>query len=79
MLLPGKIDTQRLRSLDEATASASGKTVNEVAAAEQAEIPAGRYGTAEEFGSVAAFLVSEPARYVTGGMIRCDGGLIRGV
>lgn len=79
MLLPGKIRTQRLKQLDENTAKATGKSVEEVAAAEQAVIPAGRYGTVEEFGSVAAFLVSEPARYVTGGLIRCDGGLIRSV
>lgn len=79
MLLPGKIATQRLRNLDENTAKATGKSVEEVSAAEQAAIPAGRYGTTDEFGSVAAFLVSEPARYMTGGMIRCDGGLIRGV
>jgi 3-oxoacyl-[acyl-carrier protein] reductase len=79
MLLPGKISTQRLKTLDENTAKATGKTVEEVSAAEQAAIPAGRYGTVEEFGSVAAFLLSEPARYMTGGLIRCDGGLIRGV
>lgn len=79
MLLPGKINTQRLRNLDENTARVTGKSVEEVAAAEQAAIPAGRYGTTDEFGSVAAFLVSEPARYVTGGLIRCDGGMIRGI
>ena len=79
MLLPGKIRTQRLKQLDENAAQASGKSIEEVAAAEQAVIPIGRYGTVEEFGSVAAFLLSEPARYMTGGVIRCDGGLIRGV
>lgn len=79
MLLPGKISTQRLKTLDENTAKATGKSVEEVSAAEQAAIPAGRYGTVEEFGSVAAFLLSEPARYMTGGLIRCDGGLIRGI
>ena len=79
MILPGKIRTQRLKQLDEDAAKTSGKSIGEVAAAEQAVIPVGRYGTVEEFGSVAAFLVSEPARYMTGGLIRCDGGLIRGV
>lgn len=79
MLLPGRISTQRVKNLDEIAARASGRTVAEFTAAEQAAIPAGRYGTPEEFGSVAAFLVSEPARYMTGGLIRCDGGLIRGV
>jgi 3-oxoacyl-[acyl-carrier protein] reductase len=56
-----------------------GKPVEEVSASEQAGIPAGRYGTVEEFGAVGAFLVSEPARYMTGGLIRCDGGSVRGV
>ncbi|MCH8334460.1 MAG: SDR family oxidoreductase [Proteobacteria bacterium] len=79
MLLPGQIQTARLQQLDEADASRLGKPVADVSASQQAGIPAGRYGTIEEFGSVAAFLVSEPARYMTGGMIRCDGGSIRSV
>jgi 3-oxoacyl-[acyl-carrier protein] reductase len=79
MLLPGQIQTARLKGLDEATANKLGKPVAEVSAAAQARIPAGRYGTIEEFGSVGAFLVSEPARYMTGGLIRCDGGSIRSV
>jgi len=79
MLLPGRIRTDRLKQLDAAMAEKLGKPVEEVSAAEQATIPAGRYGTVEEFGSVGAFLVSEPARYMTGGLIRCDGGSIRGI
>ena len=79
MLLPGRILTARLAQLDKADAERSGKTVEEVAAAGQATIPAGRYGTVEEFGSVGAFLCSEPASYMTGGLVRCDGGSIRGV
>jgi 3-oxoacyl-[acyl-carrier protein] reductase len=79
MLLPGQIRTARLKQLDEADASRLGKPVAEVSAAAQAGIPVGRYGTIEEFGSVGAFLVSEPARYMTGGLIRCDGGSIRSV
>ena len=79
MLLPGRILTARLAQLDKADAERTGKTVEEVAAAGQATIPAGRYGTVEEFGSVGAFLCSEPASYMTGGLIRYDGGSIRGV
>ena len=79
MLLPGRILTARLAQLDQADAERTGKTVEEVAAAGQATIPAGRYGTVEEFGSVGAFLCSESASYMTGGLIRCDGGAIRGV
>ena len=79
MLLPGRILTERLTQLDKANAERLGKSVEEVSASEQASIPVGRYGTVEEFGSVGAFLCSEPASYMTGGLIRCDGGSIRGV
>jgi 3-oxoacyl-[acyl-carrier protein] reductase len=79
MLLPGRIRTERLKQLDAANAERLGKPVEEVSASEQAGIPAGRYGTVEEFGSVGAFLVSAPAQYMTGGLIRCDGGSIRGI
>lgn len=79
MLLPGRIRTERLKQLDAAAAERSGKSVEEVSAAEQALIPAGRYGTVEDFGNVGAFLCSEAASYMTGGLIRCDGGSIRGV
>lgn len=79
MLLPGRILTGRLAQLDKANAERTGRPVEEVSAAEQKLIPVGRYGTVEEFGSVGAFLCSQPASYVTGGMIRCDGGSIRGV
>ena len=79
MLLPGRIATARLRQLDQANAEKLGKPIEEVSRAAQATIPAGRYGTVEEFGNVGAFLCSEPASYVTGGLIRCDGGAIKGV
>lgn len=77
MLLPGRIATDRLRQLDQANAEKLGKSLEEVSAAAQATIPAGRYGTPAEFGNVAAFLCSEPASYMTGGLIRCDGGAIK--
>lgn len=79
ILAPGRIHTARTDALDSAAAERQGKTVEEVRAASNATIPAGRYGTVEEFASVAAFLVSEPASYVTGGIVRCDGGSIRSV
>lgn len=79
MLLPGRIRTARLDQLDAAQAKRTGKSVEEVSAAEQATIPAGRYGTVEDFGNVGAFLCSDAASYMTGGLIRCDGGSIRGV
>ncbi len=79
MLLPGRIDTDRLRQLDAANAERLGIGADEVTSKVQATIPVGRYGTVEEFAAVGAFLVSDPASYVTGSMIRCDGGLVQGV
>lgn len=62
-LLPGRIDTERLRAV-------------RPSGGEEA-IPLRRYGKPEEFGRVAAFLVSPAASYVTGCVIPVDGGLIR--
>lgn len=76
MLLPGRIDTDRVRSLDAGQAERQGRQVAEVAARAAASIPAGRYGTPAEFGAVAAFLCSQPAGYVTGTAVRCDGGMV---
>ncbi|MEM1346316.1 MAG: SDR family oxidoreductase, partial [Pseudomonadota bacterium] len=79
MLLPGRIHTERVDELDAAAAKRSGQAIEEVRKASMAQIPAGRYGRVEEFAAVAAFLVSEPAGYVTGSLVRCDGGQIRSV
>ncbi len=77
MLLPGSILTARLEDLDRRAAEREGKAVETVRAESEAAIPAGRYGTVEEFGATAAFLLSERASYITGSMIRCDGGAAR--
>lgn len=77
LLLPGRIATDRLAGIDEFVAEQSGQSLAAVKAQSQREIPAGRYGRPDEFGQVAAFLCSEPASYVTGTALRCDGGLIR--
>jgi 3-oxoacyl-[acyl-carrier protein] reductase len=79
MLLPGRIATQRVAQIDAAAAAAQGRTPAEVAERSAGEIPVGRYGTIEEFGAVAAFLASTKAGYVTGSMIRIDGGATRSV
>jgi len=79
VLLPGRIATGRVVSLDEALARRSGRSAEDVAREPAASIPAGRYGTAEEFGAVAAFFAGAPASYVTGSLIRIDGGLIRSI
>lgn len=79
ILAPGRIHTERTDQLDAAAAKRQGKTIEEVRQASEMTIPARRYGAVEEFASVATFLLSEPASYVTGGVIRCDGGSIRSV
>ena len=78
-LLPGRIHTERVDALDAAASKRTGKSIEEVAAASRASIPAGRYGTVDEFAAVAAFLAGTRASYVTGSVVRIDGGMIRGV
>jgi 3-oxoacyl-[acyl-carrier protein] reductase len=77
-LLPGKFDTDRLRGTMEAAAGKSGKPVDEVRRAQQAQIPARRFGTAEEFGAICAFLCSVQAGYITGQNVLADGGAYPG-
>lgn len=72
-LLPGRIDTDRVRELD----SLSGDPAATRAEAE-ARIPLRRYGAAEEFGRTAAFLLSPAASYLTGVMVPVDGGARHG-
>jgi 3-oxoacyl-[acyl-carrier protein] reductase len=71
-LLPGRIDTDRVRELDQA----SGRPVTSRRDSE-ARIPLRRYGEPAEFGRVAAFLLSPAASYITGAMVPVDGGAIR--
>lgn len=77
MVLPGRIDTDRVAQLDQAAAQRTGSTPQEARTASEATIPTGRYGTPEEFAAVLVFLAGAPAGYVTGEQIRCDGGLVR--
>ena len=79
MVLPGRVATDRLRELDEGKAQRVGQSLKEVENEAKASIPAGRYGLPEEFASVVTFLSSESASYITGSMIRVDGGLTKGL
>ena len=79
IILPGRIHTDRVDALDAANAKRQGKTPEDVAAASVAGIPVGRYGAPKEFADVAVFLVSARAAYITGSMVRVDGGMIRSI
>jgi 3-oxoacyl-[acyl-carrier protein] reductase len=78
-IIPGRIDTDRVRQLDEINAQKQGITPAEARAKAEAAIPLGRYGQAEEFGRVGAFLLSDAAAYMTGATVQVDGGQIRSV
>ncbi|MCW2310248.1 SDR family oxidoreductase [Rhodobium gokarnense] len=75
-VLPGKMDTDRLRTTVRNASKARGLSEEDFIAQQQAEIPAHRYGNAEEFGKVCAFLCSVHAGYITGQNIKVDGGLV---
>ena len=77
-LLPGLHDTDRLLMLDKVDAEAQGITEDAARAARTATIPAGRFGTAEEFGAACAWLCSDKAGFVIGQNILLDGGAFPG-
>lgn len=77
-ILPGPFDTDRLRSGLAFQARKEGRPVEEVAAERAAANPAGRFGTAAEFGALCAYLCSVQAGYITGQNILIDGGAYPG-
>jgi 3-oxoacyl-[acyl-carrier protein] reductase len=77
-LLPGAMETDRLRANFEAVAKNRKISVEEARAERLATIPAGRFGTIEDFGAACAFLCSQQASYITGQNWLVDGGLYPG-
>jgi 3-oxoacyl-[acyl-carrier protein] reductase len=77
ILMPGRIDTERVRLTDEATAKRQGIPADDVARRSASTIPMGRYGRVDELAAVAAFVLSERASYMTGSIVRVDGGIVR--
>jgi 3-oxoacyl-[acyl-carrier protein] reductase len=79
IVVPGRIATSRVATLDNAKAKREGRSVEEVAAESQGTIPLSRYGKPEEYADVVAFLASERASYITGSIVRVDGGMISSI
>lgn len=79
IVLPGRIATDRIRFLDETKAKREGRSVETVGAESVSSIPLGRYGSPKEYADVVAFLASERSGYLTGSVIRVDGGMITSI
>ena len=75
-MLPGIHATDRAISLDTGVSTQQGISVDEARAQRQAAIPARRYGTADEFGAMCAFLCSQHAGFIVGQNILLDGGAV---
>jgi len=79
VVLPGRIATKRILFLDEQKAKREGRQLEDVVAESTASIPLGRYGDPQEYADAVAFLASERASYVTGSILRVDGGMINSI
>lgn len=79
MILPGRIATARIRFLDEAKAKREDRTLNDVFNESVSSIPMARYGEPTEYADVVTFLASERASYMTGSIVRVDGGYLQSV
>jgi len=78
-LMPGRINTDRVRSLDALNSEKQGVSIEKIQEVNHTNIPLGRYGTIEEFGRCGAFLLSDAASYITGSSLAVDGGVLKTV
>ena len=78
-ILPGLMDTGALQRVIQDRMKRSGQSETEIRAAMAAGIPMQRLGSAEDFGSLCAFLASPLASYITGQNVCVDGGLTKNV
>lgn len=79
IIMPGRVATDRLRQLDEARAKREDKSYEDVVKLSLGQIPMGRYGDPQEYGDTATFLASQNASFITGSVIRVDGGQIQAI
>jgi 3-oxoacyl-[acyl-carrier protein] reductase len=79
IVLPGRVATARIKFLDEQKAQREGRAVDAVTAESTGSIPVGRYGEPQEYADAVAFLASRNASYITGSVLRVDGGLLANV
>ncbi len=78
-MLPGAFQTHRLQQFQRVASEREGITPEEFIKRSTRNIPVGRLGQPSEFGAMAAFLASPLAGYITGSLIRLDGGSIRSI
>lgn len=76
---PGRINTERVKHLDEVNAQKFGLTREEVEGEAKNNIPLKRYGTPEEFAKVVVFLSSDANAYMTGSAFLVDGGMVKSI
>ena len=79
VIMPGRIATDRLRQLDQARSLREGVSYEAVVQLSLNQIPMGRYGDPKEYGDAATFLASQNASFITGTVIRVDGGQIQAI